>query len=62
MTFNNITSSAPAIIFKVDIDGNVVDGFEALCYNNSSSYILLVSYISVDTDSSFLIGAITTYF
>ena len=62
MNFINITLSAPAIIFKVDIDGNVVDAFEALNYNNLSSYILFVSYISVDTDSSFLIGAITTYF
>ena len=60
MDLNGITLSAPAIIFKVDIDGNVVDAFEALNYDLSTC-ILFVSYISVDTDSSFLIGAITTY-
>ena len=61
MDLNGITLSAPAIIFKVDIDGNVVDAFEALNYDLSTC-ILFVSYINVDTDSSFLIGAITTYF
>ena len=61
MDLGGITSSTPAVIFKVDIDGNVIDAFEALNYDLSTC-ILFVGYISVDTDSSFLIGAITTYF
>ena len=60
MDLGGITSSTPAVIFKVDIDGNVIDAFEALNYDLSTC-ILFVGYISVDTDSSFLIGAITTY-
>ena len=61
MGLGGITLSTPAVIFKVDTDGNLVDAFKALNYDLSTC-ILFVGYISVDTDSSFLIGAITTYF
>ena len=60
MTLNKINLSAPVVIIKVDIDGNIVEAFKALNYNLSTC-MFFVSYINVGTDSSFLIGAITTY-
>ena len=56
----NTTFSLPALIVKVDINGNVIEAFKGLNYN-STSYIMNVNTMNVLPDSSFLLTAFTTY-
>ena len=50
----NTTFSLPALIVKVDINGNVIEAFKGLNYN-STSYIMNVNTMNVLPDSSFLL-------